>query len=173
MFGFGAFAFVAANDGAYEIAVACGCIAGAAAGFLFHNFPPAKIFLGDAGSVPLGFLAATLGVAGWKQRVWPAWFPILVFSPFIVDATVTLVRRAPGRQQIWQAHREHLYQRMVTGGWGHTRTATAWYALMALVAVSAVAAVSWPNRWQIGLLFGWLALYSVLYVLISRLTARK
>ncbi len=64
LFGFGAFAIVAANGGAYELAAACGCIAGAAAGFLFHNFPPAKVFLGDAGSVPLGFLAAALGIAG-------------------------------------------------------------------------------------------------------------
>ena len=169
VFGFGAFAFVAANNGADQMAVACACVTGAAAGFLFHNFPPARVFLGDAGSIPLGFLAATVGVAGWKQGIWPAWFPLLVFSPFIVDATVTLVQRAIRRQRIWQAHREHLYQRMVTEGLGHRRTVAAWYVLMALVAVSAVGAVSWPNRWQIGLLFAWLALYSALYVLISRL----
>jgi UDP-N-acetylmuramyl pentapeptide phosphotransferase/UDP-N-acetylglucosamine-1-phosphate transferase len=172
VFGFAAFAFVAANNGADQIALACACIAGAAAGFLFHNFPPARVFLGDAGSSPLGFLAATVGIAGWKQGIWPAWFPILVFSPFIVDATSTLVQRAIRRQRIWQAHREHLYQRMVTEGFGHIRTVTAWYALMALVAVSAVTAVSWPIRWQIGLLFAWLGLYSALYVLISRLIRR-
>lgn len=172
VFGFGAFAFVAANNGADQIAGACACIAGAAAGFLFHNFPPAKVFLGDAGSIPLGFLAATVGVAGWKQGIWPAWFPILVFSPFIVDATLTLVKRAVRRQRIWQAHREHLYQRMVTEGFGHIRTVAAWYALMAIVALSAVAAVSWPIRWQIGLLIGWLALYAALYVFINRLIRR-
>lgn len=171
LFGFSAFAIVAANGGAYELAAACGCVAGAAAGFLFHNFPPAKVFLGDAGSVPLGFLAATLGVAGSEQRVWPAWFPVLVFSPFIVDATVTLVRRAFAGQKVWEAHREHLYQRMVMRGWGHARTAAAWYALMALVVASGIAAVSWPNRGQIGLLIGWVALYAVLYAVVSRLTA--
>ncbi len=53
-------------------------------------------------------------IAGWQQQVWPLWFPVLAFSPFIVDATVTLVRRALAGKKVWEAHREHLYQRMVT-----------------------------------------------------------
>ena len=171
VFGFGALAIAAESAGGHEVAVACACIAGAAGGFLFHNFPPAKIFLGDAGSVPLGFLAATIGVAGWKQGIWPPWFPILVFSPFIVDATVTVVRRGLSGRRIWQAHREHLYQRMATGRLGHTRTAVVWYGLMVIVGVSAIAAVRWPIRWQIGLLIAWLALYAALYALISRFIA--
>ena len=170
MFGFGALAVVAADVNAHQVAIACASIAGAAAGFLIHNFPPAKVFLGDAGSVPLGFLAATIGIEGWKQDVWPVWFPILVFSPFVVDATVTVTQRALRGTRVWHAHREHLYQRMVTGGLGHTRTAAAWYALMAIVAASAIAAVKWPNHWQIGLLAGWAALYAVLYIVVSRLT---
>ena len=169
LFGFGALAVVASNAGAEELATACGCIAGAAAGFLLHNFPPAKVFLGDAGSVPLGFLGATLGITGWQQQVWPLWFPVLAFSPFIIDATVTLVRRAATGKRVWEAHREHLYQRMVTNGWGHARTAIAWYAMMAFAAGSAIAAVSWPIAWQITLLLGWLALYAVLYACIIRL----
>ncbi len=169
VFGFGAFAVVAESAGAREVAIASACIGGAAVGFLFHNFPPAKVFLGDAGSVPLGFLASTIGVTGWKQGLWPVWFPILVFSPFIVDATVTLVRRGLEGRPVWEAHREHLYQRMVTGGLGHARTAAAWYGLMFVVAASAIAAVSWPFRWQIGLLIGWIALYAVLYAIVGRL----
>ena len=169
LFGFGAFAIAAATAGAAEMAAACACIAGAALGFLSHNFPPAKVFLGDAGSVPLGFLAAVLGVAGWQQQVWPPWFPVLVFSPFIIDATVTLVRRAVAGKRVWEAHNEHLYQCMVRSGWGHTRTAIAWYAMMALAAGSAIAAVSWPIAWQIALLLAWLALYAVVYASITRL----
>ena len=173
LFGFAAFAIAAANAGAGELAAACGCIAGAAAGFLLHNFPPAKVFLGDAGSVPLGFLAAALGIAGWAQQVWPLWFPLLVFSPFVVDATVTLVRRALAGQKVWEGHREHLYQRMVTHGWGHARTAVAWYGMMVLVGASAITAVRWPNRWQIVLLIGWTALYAALHAVVSRLTASR
>jgi UDP-N-acetylmuramyl pentapeptide phosphotransferase/UDP-N-acetylglucosamine-1-phosphate transferase len=173
LFGFGAFAVVASNAGAEELATACACVAGAAAGFLLHNFPPAKVFLGDAGSVPLGFLAAVLGIAGWQQQVWPLWFPVLTFSPFIVDASVTLMRRAVTGERVWEAHREHLYQRMVTNGWGHARTAVTWYAMMALAAGSAIAAVSWPIAWQIALLLGWLALYAVLYACIIRLVRER
>ena len=110
-----------------------------------------------------------LGITGWQQQVWPLWFPVLAFSPFIIDATVTLVRRAVAGKKVWEAHNEHLYQRMVTNGWGHARTAIAWYAVMALAAGSAIAAVSWPIAWQITLLLGWLALYAVLYASIGRL----
>jgi UDP-N-acetylmuramyl pentapeptide phosphotransferase/UDP-N-acetylglucosamine-1-phosphate transferase len=45
------------------------------------NFPPARIFMGDAGSIPLGFLAAALGLHGIVAGAWPGWFPLLVFSP--------------------------------------------------------------------------------------------
>ena len=54
-------------------------VAAAAAGFLLFNFYPAKIFMGDAGSIPLGFLAAAMGLWGWQNLLWPAWFPLLVF----------------------------------------------------------------------------------------------
>ncbi len=61
---------------------------------LVVNWPPARIFLGDVGAVPLGFLAAALGIGGMIDGAWPVWFPVLVFLPFVADATVTLARRA-------------------------------------------------------------------------------
>ncbi|MBK7793513.1 MAG: hypothetical protein IPJ62_13990 [Betaproteobacteria bacterium] len=67
--------------------------------------PPARMFMGDIGAVPLGFLAALFGLAGWGGGIWPAWFPLLVFLPFIADATATLARRGLGRERVWQAHR--------------------------------------------------------------------
>src|SRR5206468_1963410 len=81
-------------------ALACGAVASASAGFLLHNFPPARVFLGDSGAVPLGFLAAVLGAYGVIDGTWPAWFPMLVFSLFIVDATTTLLRRLARRERI-------------------------------------------------------------------------
>src|SRR5208282_5882390 len=105
-------------------------VAAAAAAFLIFNFHPARIFMGDAGAVPLGFLAGALGLIGWLQHDWTWWFPPLVFSPFIVDASVTLARRLARRERVWQAHRDHYYQRLVQLGWGHRRTAIAEYALM-------------------------------------------
>lgn len=116
--------------GSAEFAALNFTVAAAAAAFLVFNFHPARVFLGDAGSIPLGFLAAAFGLVGWLQRDWTWWFPLLVFSPFIVDASVTLVRRLLGHEKIWQAHRDHYYQRLVQLGWGHRGTAIAEYALM-------------------------------------------
>jgi UDP-N-acetylmuramyl pentapeptide phosphotransferase/UDP-N-acetylglucosamine-1-phosphate transferase len=105
-------------------------IAAAAAAFLLFNFHPARIFLGDAGSTTLGFLAAGLGLTGWHYGVWSLWVPLLVFSPFIVDASVTLARRLMRGEKFWQAHRSHYYQRLVLSGWSHRRTALAEYGVM-------------------------------------------
>jgi UDP-GlcNAc:undecaprenyl-phosphate GlcNAc-1-phosphate transferase len=105
-----------------------------------HNFPPARVFMGDTGSIPLGFLAGALGGYGWAAGAWPAWFPVLVFSPFVVDATVTLLRRLARRERVWIAHRTHYYQRLVLCGWSPRRLAWSAYALMAVAAAAALAA---------------------------------
>src|SRR5471030_612782 len=82
LFGFGAYA-VAALTGPlpqHDLGYAAAAIAATAAGFLIFNFHPARIFLGDAGSVPLGFLAGALGYWGWLKGTWPVWFPALTFA---------------------------------------------------------------------------------------------
>jgi UDP-N-acetylmuramyl pentapeptide phosphotransferase/UDP-N-acetylglucosamine-1-phosphate transferase len=131
LFGFGSYALAAGAAGDPGLAAQCVAVAAAAAGFLAFNFPPARVFLGDAGSIPLGFIAAAFGIHGWLNGSWPVWFPVVVFSPFIVDASVTLARRVARGAKVWEAHREHYYQRLVQSGWGHRRTALAEYALMA------------------------------------------
>lgn len=113
-------------------------ISAAAIGFLFYNFPKARVFMGDAGSIPLGFLAAAMGLWGWQHGNWPAWFPLLVFSPFIVDASVTLLRRSLRGVRITEAHREHYYQRLVQMGWSHRSVALAEYVLMLACGVTAL-----------------------------------
>lgn len=132
LFGFLFYAIAAWDSGNMSFALINASIAAAAAAFLVFNFHPARIFLGDAGSVPLGFLAAALGLIGWVQRDWAWWFPVLVFSPFIVDASVTLVRRLLSGARVWEAHRDHYYQRLVQMRPGHRGTAIAEYLLMIL-----------------------------------------
>jgi UDP-N-acetylmuramyl pentapeptide phosphotransferase/UDP-N-acetylglucosamine-1-phosphate transferase len=127
-------------------------IASAAAAFLVFNFPPARVFMGDIGSVALGFLAASLGVQGWLRGLWPWWFPLLVFSPFIVDATVTLVRRALRGERVWRPHRDHYYQRLVQMGWGHRGTALAEYTLMLGCGALALLALGQPASRQAAVL---------------------
>jgi UDP-N-acetylmuramyl pentapeptide phosphotransferase/UDP-N-acetylglucosamine-1-phosphate transferase len=113
-------------------------VAAAAGAFLLYNFHPARIFLGDVGSIPLGFLAGALGLLGWRNDVWPLWFPLLVFGPFVGDATLTLVKRTVRGERVWRAHREHYYQRMVRMGIGHRTTACLEYAAMGFCAAAAL-----------------------------------
>jgi UDP-N-acetylmuramyl pentapeptide phosphotransferase/UDP-N-acetylglucosamine-1-phosphate transferase len=168
LIGFGAYGLGAWLSGDTMLAAASWAISGAAIGFLIYNFHPARVFLGDAGSIPLGLLAGTLGLLGWARESWPIWFPVLVFSPFIVDATVTLVRRLLRAERIWQAHREHYYQRLVRCGWGHRRTALVEYAWMGGCSLIALIALSrsTPLRW--GLILLCTLAYAISMVLIDR-----
>jgi sterol desaturase/sphingolipid hydroxylase (fatty acid hydroxylase superfamily) len=86
--------------------------------------------MGDVGSVTLGFLAGTLALLGVRDGVFDVWVPVIVFAPFIADATVTVLRRAIRRETLWEAHRTHYYQRLVLHGWSHRKTVLAEYALM-------------------------------------------
>ena len=128
--GFSTYGIASVNTGYGDLALLSFCVVAAVSGFLVFNFPPARIFMGDAGSTTLGFLAGTLGVLGWQSGTWPLWFPVLVFSPFVVDATVTLLHRALRGEKVWQAHREHSYQKLVRMGWSHRRLVLAEYVLM-------------------------------------------
>src|SRR4029077_19115840 len=127
------FAFLAAGafmGGDDALLIECAIVLAAGTVFLVFNFSPARLFMGDAGSVPIGFLASALSLAGWRDGDWPIWFPVAVFSPFIVDATVTLLKRASSGERIAEAHNKHYNPRLVRMGWGHRRTALAEYALM-------------------------------------------
>ncbi|RQR69350.1 glycosyl transferase [Burkholderia sp. Bp9012] len=169
LFGFGAYA-VAALTGANpspDLVVAGAAVAGAAFGFLLLNFHPARLFLGDAGSIPLGFLAGAVGYWGWRAETWPIWFPALVFAPFIADASVTLLRRLLRGEKFWQAHREHYYQRMVRSGVGHRRTALYWYLIMLAGIIVAVWAKGRPEQQQWLLFFAWYGVLACIGLVID------
>jgi UDP-N-acetylmuramyl pentapeptide phosphotransferase/UDP-N-acetylglucosamine-1-phosphate transferase len=91
--------------------------AAAALGFLRWNWQPARIFLGDVGSVPLGYLLGWLLLATAAAGAWKA--ALLLPAYYLADATFTLARRALRGERVWEAHREHLYQRAVRRGWSH------------------------------------------------------
>ena len=169
--GFSTLAWLGRADAGF-VAI-CLIVAAASAGFLVHNFPPAKIFLGDTGSTALGFLAAACSLWGSKAGLFPFWVALLVFSPFIVDATVTLLRRLLRGEKVWEAHRTHYYQRLVLLGWGHRRTVLVEYALMLACAGSALLAVCLPPIGQLALTLGWVLIYSLLMRGVGRLERRR
>jgi UDP-N-acetylmuramyl pentapeptide phosphotransferase/UDP-N-acetylglucosamine-1-phosphate transferase len=171
--GFGTLAVAAALARYEPLALLCAALASASAGFLAHNFPPARVFLGDCGSIPLGFLAGALGVHGAVSGAWPPWFPVLAFSPFVVDATLTLAARVARGERFWIAHREHAYQRLVLSGWTRRRLVLWEYALMACAGVSALVALGQGPMVRCGIIFFWAALYALLATAVGRRTRRK
>ena len=167
--GFACYGAAAWTGGEYPLALGLLSVAAAALGFLVLNFPPARVFLGDSGSIPLGFLAAAVGILGWRvYGLWPWWFPALVFSPFAVDATMTLAKRAARREPVWRAHRDHYYQRLVRLGWSHRRTALAEYALMLLCAIAALALREAEQRIQYAALCAIAVAYLAIMLVIDR-----
>jgi UDP-N-acetylmuramyl pentapeptide phosphotransferase/UDP-N-acetylglucosamine-1-phosphate transferase len=109
----------------------CGALLlGSTAGFLVHNWSPARIFMGDAGSALLGFLLATVP---WVMGTDRLWLPtVLVLWPFLFDTLFTLGRRAVRGERLWEAHRSHLYQRLIVGGWSHRAVALLYAGLASL-----------------------------------------
>lgn len=153
--------------GAGSYALYCWTVSAGVLGFLWFNFPPARIFMGDAGSATLGLMAAALSLWGVRLQLFPAWFPLLVFSPFIVDATVTLLRRGLRGERVWEAHRRHYYQRLVRAGWGHRKTVLAEYVLMAMAGGSGMWALA-HTAWVPMLLAVWLVAYVSMMFLAER-----
>lgn len=164
-FGFGSYGVVAFLGGDWLLATKCLSVSAAALGFLLFNFPPAKVFMGDSGAIPMGFLAGVLGLEGWNHGLWHFWFPILVFSPFVVDATVTLLKRIVQRQRFWLAHHDHYYQRIIRMGATHRMAAIAEYVLMSLAAASAIYGNGQPATGQsIIIQYSVLCVWALLYV---------
>jgi UDP-N-acetylmuramyl pentapeptide phosphotransferase/UDP-N-acetylglucosamine-1-phosphate transferase len=164
--GFGAYAAAAWLAGGAGVALFL-ALAAATLPFLASNLPPARVMLGDVGAVPLGFLAAIFGLTGWQAHWWPAWFPVLVFLPFIADATVTLLARLRRGAHPWEAHREHHYQRLVQIGYGHGRTLALYATLMVGCAGSGVAALAWAPAAGVALTLAWGTILALMFAAIE------
>jgi UDP-N-acetylmuramyl pentapeptide phosphotransferase/UDP-N-acetylglucosamine-1-phosphate transferase len=176
------FNFMDGNDGLAALMAICGfgafgaaaMIAGAPAGaylalaaatlpFLAVNVPPARTFMGDGGSIPLGFLAGVFGLSGIRAGTWPEWFPLLVFLPFVADTTVTMIRRIARGEHLFEPHKTHYYQRLHRMGAGHAGTLLFYGVLIAGTSASALFTLtSGPAAgWRV--LGAWTAAIGVLF----------
>jgi len=124
--------------GDLEVAMPAAAITAASVGFLVWNWTPARIFMGDVGSVPLGYVLGfqlyTLALRGHWQAA------LILPAYFLADATLTLLRRMLRGERVWQAHREHFYQRAVQRGLGHDAVVLRVIAADIVLIVCAVAA---------------------------------
>lgn len=121
-------------------------VAAAGAGFLVHNWQPAKIFMGDVGSAFLGFTLAALPLLarseiGEDRPLLPVVGVLFVWL-FVVDTAWTFLKRLMKGQKVWEAHREHLYQAMVIAGWTHARVTIIYGVATAVLAVSLIFALA-------------------------------
>ena len=162
VFGFGALGLIGGLQGATDFALLNALLAAVCGGFLLWNFPKARIFMGDAGSTTLGFLAAAMALWAARDGILPLWGSLLLFSPFIVDASVTLLRRAWRGERIWQAHRSHYYQRLVGLGWSHRKTVLRAYLLMLACAATALRSRNFPTEQVFWLLAMWAGVYGMI-----------
>ncbi len=138
--GLGASAVLALSGAPVSMALLPVVLVAASAGFLVWNWQPAKIFMGDVGSVPLGFLV------GWVLlelvRIDQAAAALILAAYYLADATITLARRGLRGEKIWRAHKEHFYQRAHQGGLSHAAVSLRILAAnLCLVGLAAVAAV--------------------------------
>lgn len=168
LFGFSFYAIGGLMGGNEAFAMLSFSVGAASLGFLYHNFYPARVFLGSSGLTSLGFLAAAFGVWGWHQGYWPFWFPILVFSPFVVDATLILIGRVRRRENPFAVHNGHYYQRLLQTGISPRNLAIAEYGLMFATGVSALVALGLDAKGQGNLLAWWGAIYLGLSMWIDR-----
>ena len=120
-------------------------LAGAAGGFLLWNWHPARVFLGDVGSVPVGFLLGWLLLSLAAHGAWAA--ALILPAYFLADATLTLARRAARGKPVWRAHRDHFYQVAVQAGASHAQvTRAASLANLGLVVCAVASLAGAPAR---------------------------
>jgi len=147
-------------------------IAGAAIGFLCWNWQPARIFLGDVGSIPLGYLLGWLLLELAQSGQWLA--ALLLPLYFLADATLTLLRRAARLEKVWQPHRSHFYQLALVGqgrpnGLSHAQVASRVILTnLILILAAAATAAGWVF---LGLTTGFGAV-AVLLVVLARAGAK-
>lgn len=139
----------------------CVILTGSLLGFAVWNWHPAKIFLGDAGSVPLGFLLGFMLISLAGHGYWQA--ALILPAYFITDATLVLARRLLQGKKIWQAHSEHFYQRAIRKGMAHDEVAKRVIALNIILIVLTVISTVNPMMAYLSLAAAYMATLALLH----------
>jgi len=134
------FAVIALSLGRFDMGILAAVVAGSTIGFLWHNFHPASIFMGDSGSLLLGYLLAAVSLQGFLKGVATValLIPLLVLSIPIFDTGFAILRRVKNRQPIYLADRGHIHHRFTNLGYSHRKTVIiiyCWSATMSVVAL--------------------------------------
>jgi UDP-GlcNAc:undecaprenyl-phosphate GlcNAc-1-phosphate transferase len=173
------------RNGSERDILVLGTLAGALFGFLLFNLPTVpphrKTFMGDCGSQFVGYLLAVMCLTREYSTpdIFNFWSAVIVLSPFMWDVVYTLVRRLLRHENIFQAHRTHLYQRLLVAGWSHAEVLAVNFALWGACFVLAQLHGRWLRHgrehwlWVVGCLNVLLLLSYTLFVLIVERSAQK
>ncbi len=133
-------AYVAYIHGMYLASGAMLALAGGALGFLPFNFYPAKIFMGDGGSLFLGFMLSTMSILGpvKKATIFAVIIPVLVLGLPIFDTAFAIFRRVVNKRPIMEADKGHLHHRLMKLGYGQRRATLMLYGVSGIMGVAAV-----------------------------------
>jgi Fuc2NAc and GlcNAc transferase len=127
-----------------------GVIAASSLGFLIHNWQPAKIFMGDVGSAFLGFTFAALPLLATKQTTKQTYLlalaAVIFLWFFLFDSIVTFIHRLFKGKNVFSAHREHIYQRLVQSGMSHGKVTTIYGILTLILSLSMMLTLSFFNE---------------------------
>lgn len=138
----------------------CLILAAACAGFLPWNLGRARVFMGDVGSLSLGFIFAALIIFGIASEVFTVPLGLMVMALFLADSTLTLVARVIRGERWYNAHRQHLYQRLIANGWTHGRVLLIYQGINLMLVLPGIVvaeyfpALAWPLALAIALIFG-------------------
>jgi FlaA1/EpsC-like NDP-sugar epimerase/UDP-N-acetylmuramyl pentapeptide phosphotransferase/UDP-N-acetylglucosamine-1-phosphate transferase len=154
-------------------------LAGSSLGFLIHNWPPARIFMGDVGSIFLGYNCAVLPlmmISVLKPSGARDWVPlagVLLLWPFVFDTVYTILRRLAKGEDVSQPHRSHFYQRLVIAGLSHCAVTLIYTGFALTGLIWAVVYVAWPANTAWLIVLGLLVETTALTHLVRRYERRK
>ncbi|WCB92729.1 Undecaprenyl-phosphate alpha-N-acetylglucosaminyl 1-phosphate transferase [Baekduia alba] len=169
-----AFAIIAFDLDRSHAAILAACTAGAAAGFLVHNFPPASIYMGDCGANLLGYLLGCIAVEGAvkTQAVLALVIPLVVLAVPFLDTTFVVLKRMKYRRKVYVADANHFHHRFNRIGFSERKTLIYLYAWTLLLGGFAVALRFIPYSDNHGHLnTGWALLVAGLAVLVTAASA--
>ncbi len=134
------------STGHHNLALASACVAASCAGFLPWNLGNARVFMGDVGSISLGFAFGALLIIGVGNQAFSLPVALMVMLVFITDSSLTLIGRVLHQEQWYNAHKQHLYQRLIAHGWTHGRVALLYQAINFVLVLPGIAvAVNFPD----------------------------
>jgi len=134
--------------GNYGVALICAVLLGSIVGFLFFNFHPARIFMGDTGALFLGFVLGTLSILGYKQATVVSLFiPIFILGVPISDTVFAIIRREFNKQSISVADKGHLHHKLMRAGFSVRKTVLIIYGVSVLFGLCAIL-LSQVSLWQ-------------------------